>query len=190
MSSKRATRAVLAVLMSVLTGCGHFRHQSNGFNSNGTFRTASDYGITNADNHPAVKSEPDTGPFKLAWPVGRVRLNRGFNTSGRVHLGLDLGGTSGTPIQSAHNGTVIYAGRDFRGFGNMVLVEFNDEWASLYGHLSHISVREGQRLQIGDEVGRMGMSGRASGVHLHFELMRHRQPVDPITFLNGSLAGR
>jgi murein DD-endopeptidase MepM/ murein hydrolase activator NlpD len=78
---------------------------------------------------------------------------------------------------------VIYAGNGFGGYGNMVLVEYNNEWATLYGHLESIAVREGRIVKAGDPLGGMGATGHATGVHLHFELMHNREPVDPLTLL-------
>lgn len=111
-------------------------------------------------------------------------MNRGFRpASDPRHEGLDLGGKKETPILAAHEGLVIYTGRDFRGYGNMVLVEYNNEWATLYAHLNSIAVRPGQILEAGDPLGGMGKTGRASGVHLHFELLHNRKPIDPLTLL-------
>lgn len=124
------------------------------------------------------------GEFRLYWPVSQVRLNRGFRpSSDRRHEGIDLGGARGSPILAAHEGVVVYAGSGFRGYGKMVLVEYNKEWATLYAHLNSISAREGQVLKARDIIGQMGATGQASGVHLHFELIRHRQPVDPLPVL-------
>src|SRR5262249_51206448 len=99
-------------------------------------------------------------PFKLYWPVEHVRVNRGFQPpSDPHHEGIDLGGKRGLPILAAHEGLVIYAGSGFSGYGNMVLIEYNDEWATLYGHLDRIAVREGTIVRAGDPIGTMGASG-------------------------------
>jgi len=115
-----------------------------------------------------------------------VRVNQPFrqNKRRRPHLGIDLGGKKGTPIFASHSGSVIYAGRAFRGFGKLVIVEFDDRWATLYAHLSKISVKNGQSIAQGQTIGEMGRTGRATGVHLHFELLHNRIPIDPIPLLN------
>jgi murein DD-endopeptidase MepM/ murein hydrolase activator NlpD len=123
-------------------------------------------------------------PFKLVWPVENVHINRGFHPpSDPAHEGIDLSGRRGYPIMAAHEGVVIYSGQDFHGYGKMILIEYNHEWATLYGHLDQISVRQGQLVTPGDLIGRMGATGHASGVHLHFELMHNRTPTDPLPFL-------
>lgn len=118
------------------------------------------------------------------WPVDDARMTRGFMPNKRrPHLGIDLAASRGTAIYAAHDGVVIYAGNDFRGFGKMVLIEGTKGWASLYAHFDRIDVRAGQRVIQGQKVGGMGKTGRATGVHLHFEIRKARGPVDPIQYL-------
>lgn len=120
------------------------------------------------------------------WPVDDARMTRGFLPNRRKpHLGIDLAAPKGTRILASQDGTVIYTGRDFRGFGKMVMVEGVNGWASLYAHLSSINVKEGQRVTQGQLVGQMGRTGHATGVHLHFEIRRAQGPVDPLLYLPG-----
>lgn len=123
------------------------------------------------------------GPL-FDWPVDSARLTRGYlPNKKRPHLGLDLAAPRGTPILASKGGTVIYTGREFRGFGKMVLVESGDGWATLYAHLDRIVVSEGQRINQGEVLGEMGRTGRATGYHLHFEIRKQRGPVDPLPLL-------
>lgn len=103
----------------------------------------------------------------------------------RPHLGLDLAAPKNTKIYAAHDGVVIYAGREFRGFGKMVMIEGAHGWATLYAHFNKIQVRQGQRVSQGQTIGLMGRTGRATGVHLHFEIRKSRGPVDPLLYLPG-----
>ncbi len=123
--------------------------------------------------------------FEFEWPVDRARLTRGFMPEARPrpHLGLDLAGPKGTPIFAALGGHVIYAGSGFRGYGRFVIVEHNDDWATFYGHLDKILIKQGQTIKQGQLIGKMGRTGRATGTHLHFELRRERKAIDPIAFL-------
>ncbi|MBX3034307.1 MAG: M23 family metallopeptidase [Bdellovibrionaceae bacterium] len=124
--------------------------------------------------------------FLFDWPVDSARMTRGFLPhKRRPHMGLDLAAPKGTPILAARSGTVIYKGREFRGFGQMILIESGDGWATLYAHLDKIMVVQGQRITIGQIIGGMGRTGRATGVHLHFEIRRDRRPVDPLSYLPG-----
>ncbi len=120
------------------------------------------------------------------WPVDEARMTRGFiPRAKRPHWGLDLAAGKGTPIFSAHAGTVIYTGRAFSGFGKLVIVENDTGWATLYAHLNKIYVREGQKVKQGHILGGMGRTGRATGVHLHFEIRQNHEPVDPLNYLPG-----
>lgn len=133
------------------------------------------------------KNEKRYGPFYYDWPVDRARLTRGFLTKRpRPHLGVDLAAPRGTPILSAQKGFVIYAGRDFRGFGKMILIDSGHGWASIYAHLDKILIKEGDRVLPGQIIGRMGSTGRATGSHLHFEIRRNKLPVDPLLYLPGA----
>jgi murein DD-endopeptidase MepM/ murein hydrolase activator NlpD len=130
-------------------------------------------------------AQSDLRPF-IDWPVDRARLTRGFFTNRRrPHLGIDLAGPRGTPVLSAHHGVVIYAGRDFRGFGKMLIIEGENGWASLYAHLDQILVQEGQQVRQGSTIAKMGNTGRSTGPHLHFELRKDKLPVDPLVYLPG-----
>lgn len=136
--------------------------------------------------------DADNSTIQLDWPVDEARFSRGFIAAAarrkRPHWGIDLANTKGTPILASEGGTVIYAGREFKGYGRLIVIEHNDEWATLYSHLDKITVEEGQIVKKGQEIGKMGRTGRATGVHLHFEVRHHRQPVNPLAYLpqNGS----
>ncbi len=138
---------------------------------------------------PSVTSQtvaPRNNTLSFDWPVDDARLTRGFlPQKRRPHLGLDLAAPKGTSIYSAHDGMVIYVGREFRGFGKMILIESGFGWATIYAHLDRFMVREGQILKKGDLIGLMGRTGRATGVHLHFEIRKERIPVDPLMYLPG-----
>lgn len=119
------------------------------------------------------------------WPVDKARLTRGFlpYARPRPHLGLDLAHRRGSPIFAAQDGLVIYAGTGFRGYGRFVIIEHNDDWASFYGHLDKIVIKQGATVKKGDLIGKMGRSGRATGTHLHFEIRHEKKAIDPIAFL-------
>lgn len=118
------------------------------------------------------------------WPVDDARMTRGFlPKKRRPHLGIDLAAKRGTPILAAQGGLVVYTGREFRGYGKMVLIESGKGWATLYAHMDKIVVQEGQKITQGQIIGAMGRTGRATGVHLHFEIRKDRGPIDPLPLL-------
>ena len=136
--------------------------------------------------------QPDPDEYRneyiFDWPVDRARLSRGYSPGGRrPHMGIDLAAPRGTPVYAAHQGMVIYAGRDFRGFGNMILIESGHGWATLYAHLQKILVTEGQKVKLGEPVALMGNTGHSTGPHLHFEIRKNKGPVDPLLYLPGGV---
>lgn len=147
------------------------------------------------DGNPATYEAPppETPPAApvtsyFGWPVDEARFVRGFNINPtgkrrRPHLGIDLASYKNSPILAAHDGTIIYVGKDFRGFGKMILIEGKNGWATLYAHLNKTSVKEGMRVVKGRQIASMGRTGRASGTHLHFEIRKDRGPVDPMLYL-------
>lgn len=158
-----------------------------------TFHTPISREMFNADGSTSPRSmasdadpslPPTTDDLHFDWPVDSARMTRGFLPhKRRPHLGIDLAAPKGTPILAAQGGTVIYAGREFRGYGKMVLIESGNGWATLYAHFDKILVSEGQRIRKGEIVGAMGRTGRATGVHLHFEIRKDRGPIDPLPLL-------
>ena len=118
------------------------------------------------------------------WPLRKYQITQKFHTfKRRPHLGIDLKAPLGTPVFSVQNGKVIYSGKQFSGYGNVVIVEHNPQWTSLYAHLDQLKVKAGQRLKKGDRVGTVGKTGRSTGVHLHFELFYNKKNVDPLSYL-------
>lgn len=137
-----------------------------------------------SDHAPIIES-----PVGFDWPVDSARMTRGFlPNKRRPHLGIDLAAPRGTPILAAQAGTVIYTGREFKGYGKMVLIESGNGWATLYAHFDKILVSEGQTVRRGEIVGAMGRTGRATGVHLHFEIRKDRGPIDPLPLLPNTTA--
>jgi murein DD-endopeptidase MepM/ murein hydrolase activator NlpD len=122
------------------------------------------------------------------WPVrGLVTSPFGARTSpygeGReMHPGIDISAQFGLPVAAAGSGEVIFAGRD-PGYGSLIIVDHGDHLDTLYGHLSALYVREGQRVRGGQAIGAVGATGRATGAHLHYEVRVNGAPVDPRRYL-------
>lgn len=128
------------------------------------------------------QSAPASG-MNFDWPVEDARMSRGFLLGKRWHYGIDLASKKGTPILASEAGVVIYVGKGFSGYGKLVVIEHNDTWATLYSHLNKFHVKEGSKVTRGQMIAEMGRTGRASGVHLHFEIRYNRQPVNPLMYL-------
>ncbi|MCB0341470.1 MAG: M23 family metallopeptidase [Bdellovibrionales bacterium] len=141
-------------------------------------------------NYVTPKGLPaPSGPFTLTPPVQRMRITQRFaNPKNPRHQGIDIGGRIGTPIYAAHEGVIVYAGTGFKGYGRLIIIEFDKTWASLYAHMSVLRMKTGDTVRPGQEIGLMGKSGRVTGVHLHFELLKNKQPVDPLEYFSTSVA--
>jgi murein DD-endopeptidase MepM/ murein hydrolase activator NlpD len=122
----------------------------------------------------------------LASPMEFSRVTSGFAMrfhpilgEWKRHLGVDYGAPTGTPVRVVGDGTVKFAGQQ-NGYGNVVIVQHSGDRETVYAHLSRILVRAGQHVGQGDHIGNVGMTGWATGPHLHFEFRVHGQHQDPL----------
>jgi murein DD-endopeptidase MepM/ murein hydrolase activator NlpD len=96
----------------------------------------------------------------------------------KFHGGVDLKAAYGTDVPAAAGGEVTFAGEQ-GSYGTLVVLKHDDGVETRYAHLSSTVVKPGERVEAGQVVGRVGSSGRSTGAHLHFEVRRNGQPVDP-----------
>jgi murein DD-endopeptidase MepM/ murein hydrolase activator NlpD len=128
---------------------------------------------------PAAKSNAP-----LRWPVAAPHLTSAFGTRwGKNHEGIDMAAPVGTSVFAAAAGDVIYAGDHVRGYGNMVVVKHGGDLVTVYAHNSLLLVHTGDRVSVGQEIARIGDTGRSTAPHLHFEVRRGEVPQDPMPFL-------
>jgi murein DD-endopeptidase MepM/ murein hydrolase activator NlpD len=146
--------------------------------------------IMAALHHPGRPSGTDGLP-RFAWPVSPVSITSLFGYrwhpitgQHRRHLGLDLAARPGQAIYTAEKGVVLRAGWN-GDHGNQVEVQHTGGWLTRYSHLSEVLVAPGEILERGDALGLAGETGLATGVHLHFELWRDGEPLDPLDALGG-----
>jgi murein DD-endopeptidase MepM/ murein hydrolase activator NlpD len=142
--------------------------------------------IRAAQARPGVPSGGplDTTPsrYGLVWPVSAGITSPFGWRWGRMHEGLDLGASYGSPIHAAAAGTVIYAGW-LGGYGNLVVVDHGGGLSTAYGHQSAIAVSVGQHVDQGQVIGYVGSTGHSTGPHLHFEVRVNGSAVDPLGYL-------
>lgn len=117
---------------------------------------------------------PADGPITSGYGMRFHPILRRY----RMHTGVDIGAGYGSPIRAAANGEVILAGH-MRGYGNTVIVDHGGGVSTLYAHCSDILVSEGQNVQKGQTIARVGSTGLATGPHLHFEVRHNGTPVNP-----------
>ncbi len=126
----------------------------------------------------------DADAPRFRWPVrGRIISDFGSKPGGARNDGVNLAVPEGTPVKAADAGTVIYAGNELKGFGNLVLLRHSDGWVSAYAHNSKLNVKRGDSVARGEEIANAGASGSVSQPQVHFELRRGNKPVDPLRHL-------
>ena len=151
-------------------------------------------GLTLGLTHNATLSQwTNAATAPTLWPViGPITGAFGeridpFNGEGAFHSGVDISCRYGEPVLAPADGTVTYA--DFyNGYGRMISIDHGAGITTRYGHLSGFAVTDGQSVHKGQVIGYVGMSGRSTGSHLHYEVRIHDTPVNPHNFLRGTFA--
>ena len=115
------------------------------------------------------------------WPSDGRMIGR-FSANDAASKGIDLAGELGESVMAAATGTVVYAGKGLRGYGNLVIIKHNTNFLSAYAHASKILVREKEKIKAGQKIAEIGSTG-TDKTKLHFEIRRNGRPVDPIKYL-------
>ncbi|HUP82682.1 MAG TPA: LysM peptidoglycan-binding domain-containing M23 family metallopeptidase, partial [Candidatus Limnocylindria bacterium] len=126
---------------------------------------------------PAPAPAAPTGRF--SWPTRGV-ITTSFSG---WHPGIDVAAALGTPIGAADGGTVTFTGWDNSGYGYRIVINHGNGYSTTYNHLSSIGVRTGQQVGKGQTIAGMGSTGRSTGSHLHFEILRNGSFVNPLGVL-------
>ncbi|MGQ9567140.1 MAG: peptidoglycan DD-metalloendopeptidase family protein [Anaerolineae bacterium] len=119
------------------------------------------------------------GTGSYVWPL-RGHITQRFH---KGHPGLDIGAPKGTPVRAVDSGFVVQAAWDDAGYGNCVIVDHGNGVRTLYAHLSSYAVSAGESVEKGQVLGAVGASGRATGPHLHLEIIVQGEWKDPLQFL-------
>lgn len=121
---------------------------------------------------------PVSGP--ITSPFG-YRVHPIFKTK-KLHTGIDISNGYGNPVRAADSGQVIYAGW-MGGYGQVVVIDHGGGISTLYGHCSALLVHEGQQIEKGQVISRVGSTGFSTGPHVHFEVRVNGTPVNPMGYL-------
>jgi murein DD-endopeptidase MepM/ murein hydrolase activator NlpD len=136
--------------------------------------------LQNIPNGYPIKFEGITSSF--GWRINPILKKREF------HPGIDLRAKIGTPIHATANGLVEYASfHKTSGYGNLIIIEHNFGFKTIFGHLSKIIVKQGDFVKKGDIIGYTGNSGLSNGPHLHYEIRYLGIILNPIYFLKWNL---
>ncbi len=120
----------------------------------------------------------------FAWPAhGKVISAYGSKAGGLHNDGINIRLASGTPVRATDAGTVVYAGNELKGYGNLVLIRHTGGWVSAYGHNQSLLVSRGEQVRRGQTISRAGATGNVGEPQLHFELRKGSRAVDPQRYL-------
>ena len=134
-----------------------------------------------AEAKPGASIEKWIGQF--IWPVnGTVSSHFGIR-DGRRHDGLDIAAPEGTSIRAAASGTVLYSGNQQTGYGNLIILHHAQDMITVYAHNKVNLVKDGEAVKQGQEIAKVGRSGRVTKFHLHFEVRKRTKPRNPQFFL-------
>ncbi len=129
-------------------------------------------------------SRPRAAAPAFVWPLEEIgALAPRAETPRALSAALTIAAQAGEPVRAVRDGVVVYAGDGLRGYGNLLLIQHDDDWVSAYGHARALWVGEGERVRRGDLVAEVGQTGLAPRAQLHFELRRGGRPVDPLQIL-------
>ena len=141
-------------------------------------------------SRPLAATESTTSETaSFLWPVGDCRhITSGFGNRKialygyeRLHTGIDINTATGTPVTAIAGGTVIVSVYD-GGWGDYIMINHGNNLISLYAHLNSRTVKRGDIVSSGQEIGTTGNSGISSGPHLHFELRENGKSVNPFRY--------
>lgn len=157
---------------------GHL-HEHEGSLEAAALRLTQDLRANQASAAAAALGESATG---FMWPLNGAITSYYGPRWGSMHTGIDIDGTTGTPVVASKAGTVSMAS-SYSGYGNAVIVDHGGGYQTLYAHLSSFAVSSGQSVSQGQVVGYVGCTGSCTGDHLHFEVRVNGSPQDPLNYL-------
>jgi murein DD-endopeptidase MepM/ murein hydrolase activator NlpD len=151
--------------------------------STDTAPVVTDASLGNTD----VADTPSADGKSFRWPVrGRIIAGFGTKPNGEKNDGINLAVPAGTSVKAVEAGTVIYAGNELAGYGNLILIRHADGWVSAYAHNQDLLVKRGDVVKRGQIIAHAGMTGSVTSPQVHFELRKGAKPVNPLDYLAGA----
>lgn len=151
-----------------------------------TTQTSTEVKPTKISSDPAKQLPKITSrsSSKFSWPVrGKILSQYGPKKAGLVNDGINISAPLGTWVKAAENGVVAYAGNEVKGMGNLIIIQHSDGWMSVYAHLDSMNVKRGTKVMVGQNIGKIGMTGKVDAPQLHFEIRRGTKSYNPIQYL-------
>ncbi|MEH6358718.1 MAG: peptidoglycan DD-metalloendopeptidase family protein [Pseudomonadales bacterium] len=120
---------------------------------------------------------------RFIWPIKKLDISSEFGSRHHKHKGIDLRAPKGTSIHASADGIVQFVGKQ-RGYGNVVILKHKGDIQTFYAHNNKNLVIDGQRILQGDVIASVGITGNATGFHLHFEYIKKHQPLNPRHYIS------
>lgn len=135
---------------------------------------------------PAIQPVSNKDLSHIASGFG-FRIDPIYKTP-KMHTGLDFASATGTPVYATGNGSVRFTGFEEKGYGNHVIINHGYGYETLYGHMVRIKVRPGQMVKRGEIIGWVGNTGKSTGPHCHYEVIRNGEKIDPVHYFFNDLS--
>ncbi|MDR1697132.1 MAG: M23 family metallopeptidase [Rickettsiales bacterium] len=133
----------------------------------------------NAEIKPIAQSAARAST-KFAWPVtGKIISDFGAKRNGLYNDGINIAAAAGTAVRASENGVVAYAGNELKGMGNLIIVQHDGGWMTVYAHLNSMDVRRGAKVSVGTKIGTVGQTGKVTEPQLHFEIRNGTKAYNP-----------
>lgn len=121
---------------------------------------------------------------KFAFPTQKLVISSPFGKRGKkMHTGIDIAADGGSPVFAAESGVVIYSNDEIKGYGNLVIIKHSNDISTVYAHNKKNLVKKNDIVSKGQKIALVGKTGKAHGTHLHFEVRKDKEPVNPMGFL-------
>jgi murein DD-endopeptidase MepM/ murein hydrolase activator NlpD len=137
-------------------------------------------------NIPAIQPLSNKDLTRVASPFG-VRIHPFYKVL-KMHTGMDFTAPTGTEIYATGNGVVVDVVYSARGYGNTIIIDHGYSYKTLYAHLSKPLVKPGNKVRRGDVIGLVGSTGMSMAPHLHYEVRKNDEPINPINFYFNDLS--
>ena len=134
---------------------------------------------------PAIQPVSNKDLSRMASGFG-YRIDPVYKTT-KMHAGLDFAAPQGTPIYATADGVVQTSGNTGNGYGNHVVINHGYNYETLYGHMVRVKAKSGQKVRRGEVIGWVGSTGKSTGPHLHYEVHKNGNAIDPIYFFYNDL---
>jgi murein DD-endopeptidase MepM/ murein hydrolase activator NlpD len=135
---------------------------------------------------PAIQPVSNKDLTRIASGFG-YRIDPIYKTT-KMHAGIDFTAPQGTPIYATAMGTIRVAGNTGNGYGNHVVINHGYGYETLYGHMVKIKVKSGQQITRGEVIGWVGSTGKSTGPHVHYEVHKNGNKIDPVYFFYNDLS--